>query len=130
MSEDNVEVVRRLFELYASGGMEPTLEVMDEDIVIVIPPDVSAEPDTYRGHEGVRRYFAGFEGMLEDVRYEAFEVIPEGEHVLARARLAGRGVSSGLDVELQTVVVHTVSGGKVTHIRPYTDLEAAREALG
>ena len=94
MSDRNVEVVRRLFELYASGGLEAVLEVMDEDIEIVIPPDVSAEPDTYHGHEGARRYFAGFEGMLEDVRYEFFELIPEGEHVLARARLAGRGVSS------------------------------------
>jgi ketosteroid isomerase-like protein len=129
MSEDNVEVVRRLFELYASGGMEPTLEVMDEDIVIVIPADVSAEPDTYRGHEGARRYFAGFEGMLEDIRYEMFELLVEGDHVLARSRLAGRGVSSGLEVELQTVVVHTVEGGKITRIVPYTDLESARDAL-
>ena len=129
MSEANVEVVRRLFELYASGGIEPTLELMDEDIVIVIPPEMSAEPDTYRGHEGVRRYFAGFEGMLEDVRYEALELIPEGKYVLARARLAGRGVSSGLEVDLQTVVAHTLEGGKVTRIEPYTDLESAKEAL-
>ena len=130
MSEGNVDVVRRLFEQYASGGVEGALEVMDEDIVIVIPPEVSAEPDTYRGHEGARRYFAGFEGMLEDVRYEMFELIPEGPHVLARARLAGRGVSSGLEVELQTFVVHTVKGGKLTRIVPYPDLESAREALG
>ena len=130
MSEGDVEVVRQLFELFASGGMEAALEVMDEDIEIVIRPDVSAEPDTYRGHEGARRYFAGFEGMLEDVRYEAFELIPEGRHVLARARLAGRGVSSGLEVELQTGVVHTVEDGKITRIVPYPDLESAREALG
>ena len=130
MSEGNLDVVRRLFEQYASGGVEGALEVMDEDIVIVIPPEVSAEPDTYRGHEGARRYFAGFEGMLEDVRYEAFELIPEGRHVLARARLAGRGVSSGLEVELQTGVVHTVEDGKITRIVPYPDLESAREALG
>jgi len=129
MSEANVEVVRRLFELYASGGIEPTLELMDEDIVIVIPPEMSAEPDTYRGHEGVRRYFAGFEGMLEDVRYEALELIPEGKYVLARARLAGRGVSSGLEVDLQTVVAHTLEGGKLTRIEPYTDLESAKDAL-
>jgi ketosteroid isomerase-like protein len=129
MSEDNVAVVRRLFELYADGGIEPTLEVMDEDIVIVVPPDMSAEPDTYRGHEGVRRYFAGFEGMLEDVRYEAFELVPEGEHVLAHARLAGRGVSSGLEVELKTVVLHTVEGGKITRIVPFADMESARESL-
>ncbi len=130
MSEADVEVVRRLFELYASGGVEAVLEVMDEDIEIVIPPDVSAEPDTYLGHEGARRYFAGFQGMLEDVRYEAFELIPEGDHVLARARLAGRGASSGLEVGLDTVVVHTVEGGKITRIVPYQDLESAREALG
>jgi ketosteroid isomerase-like protein len=129
MSEGNIEVVRRLFELYGSGGVEAAIEVMDEQIVIVIPPDVSAEPDSYHGHEGVRRYFAGFDGMLEDVRYEAFELIPEGEHVLARARLAGRGVSSGLEVALETVVVHTVEGGKVTRIEPYTDLDSARESL-
>jgi ketosteroid isomerase-like protein len=129
MNEANVEVVGRLFELYASGGIEAALEVMDEDIVIVIPADVSAEPDTYRGHEGARRYFAGFEGMLEDIRYEMFELLPEGDHVLARSRLAGRGVSSGLEVELQTVVAHTVEGGKITRIVPYTDLESARDAL-
>lgn len=130
MSDRNVEVVRRLFELYASGGLEAVLEVMDEDIEIVIPPDVSAEPDTYHGHEGARRYFAGFEGMLDDVRYEFFELIPEGEHVLARARLAGRGVSSGLEVELGTFVVHTVVDGKVTRVVPYADLESARQSLG
>ena len=49
--------------------------------------------------------------------------------MLARARLAGRGASSGLEVELQTGVVHTVAGGKVTRIVPYPDLESAREAL-
>ncbi len=125
----NVEVVRRLFELYASGGLEAALEVMDEQIVIAIPPEMSAEPDTYRGHEGARRYFAGFDGMLEDVRYDAFELKPEGEHVLAHARLAGRGVSSGLEVELATVVVHTVVDGKVTSITPYADLESARRSL-
>jgi ketosteroid isomerase-like protein len=130
MSESNVEVVRRLFDLYASGGIEAVLEVMDEQIVIVIPPDMSAEPDSYHGHEGVRRYFAGFEGMLEDVRYEAVELIPEGEYVLARAHLAGRGVSSGLEVALETVVAHTVVDGKVTRIVPYLDLESARRALG
>jgi ketosteroid isomerase-like protein len=125
----NVEVVRRLFELYASGGLEAALEVMDEQIVIVIPPDLSTEPDTYHGHEGARRYFAGFDGMLDDIRYDAFELTPEGKHVLAHARLRGRGVSSGLEVELETVAVHTVVDGKVTSIVPHADLESARRSL-
>jgi ketosteroid isomerase-like protein len=129
MSEPNVEVVRRLFELYATGGMEAALEVMDEEIEIVIPPDLSAEPDSYHGHDGARRYFAGFDGMLEDVRYEALELIPEGGYVLVRARLGGRGVSSGLEVDLESVVAHTVQDGKITRIVPYRDLESARQGL-
>ena len=129
MSQSNVEVVRRLFELYASGGVEAALEVLDEQLVIVIPPNMSAEPDSYHGHEGARRYFAGFDGMLEDVSYEALELMPEREHVLVRARLGGRGASSGLEVSLETVVAHTVVDGKITRIVPYTDLESARGAL-
>jgi ketosteroid isomerase-like protein len=124
-----VEVVRRLFELYASGGMEAALEVLDEELVIVIPPEMSAEPDSYHGHDGARRYFAGFDGMIEELSYEALELMPEGDHVLVRARLGGRGASSGLEVDLESVVVHTVEDGKVTRIEPYTDLESARRAL-
>jgi ketosteroid isomerase-like protein len=129
MTASNVEVVKRLFESFAEGGIEPALAVLSEDVVIEIPPDLSAEPDNYHGHDGVRRYFAGFDGMIEEVRYEALELIPAGEHVLTKIRLAGRGVSSGLEVDLEAVVVHKVVDGKIARITPYADLESARESL-
>jgi ketosteroid isomerase-like protein len=124
----NLEIVRRLFERFAEGGIEAALPGMDEELVIEIPPDMSAEPDTYHGHEGARRYFAGFDGMLEDVRYEAIELIPAGDRVIAHARMGGRGVSSGLDVDIEAFVVHELSGGKVTRLRPYPDMDSARAA--
>jgi ketosteroid isomerase-like protein len=130
MSDSNVEVVRRLFELYASGGLEAALEVMDEQIVIVIPAEMSAEPDSYHGHDGARRYFAGFDGMLEDLRYEALELTAAGDLVLAHIRLSGRGVSSGVGVELEAYVIHELADGKIVRIRPYADLESAQAALG
>ena len=129
VTESNVEIVRRSFDLYAEAGIEPVLEVFDEDVVIEIPADMSAEPDTYHGHDGVRRYFAGFDGMIEDVRYEATELIAAGDRVLAIAHMSGRGVSSGLDVGLDAFVVHELADGKVVRIRPYPDLESARAAL-
>jgi ketosteroid isomerase-like protein len=127
-THSNLEVVRRLFDRFAEDGIEPALDGMDEEVVIEIPPDLSAEPDTYRGHEGARRYFAGFDGMLEDVGYEAIELIPAGERVIAHIRLSGRGVTSGLDVDLEAFVVHELAGGKVTRMRPYSDLDAAKAA--
>ncbi len=129
VTESNLEIVRRLFDLYAGAGIEPVLEVFDEDVVIEIPADMSAEPDTYHGHDGVRRYFAGFDGMIEDVRYEATELIAAGDRVLALAHMSGRGVSSGVDVGLDAFVVHELADGKVVRVRPYPDLESARAAL-
>ena len=121
MSDSNVDVVRRLFEHYAErrrGGRRSRCGT--RDIVIVIPPELSAEPDTYRGHEGVRRYFAGFEGMLEDVRYEVFELIPEGDDSCSRTSASrGRGVSSGLEVDIGGRSSCTRSArGKIARIRP------------
>jgi ketosteroid isomerase-like protein len=129
VADSNIDVVRRLFGDYADGGVEAVLQAADESIVIEIPPELSAEPDTYRGHDGVRRYFAGFEGMIEDVRYEALELTAVGEDVvLAHIRLSGRGLSSGLDVDMEAFVVHELAGGRITRIRVYADLESARRA--
>ena len=128
MSESNVEMVRALFGRFAEGGIEAILDLFHEDLLIEIPPDMSAEPDTYRGRDGARRYFQGFEGMIEDVRYEAREVIPIGDRVLACARMSGRGVTSGLDVELDAFVVHEFEDGLIKRMRPYPDVGSARAA--
>lgn len=129
MADSNVEVVRLLFERFAEGGIERALEGLSEELVIEIPPEMSAEPDTYHGHEGARRYFDGFDGMIEDLRYEALELIPVGDDVLAHVRLSGRGASSGLDVALEPYVMHELADGKIVRIRPYPDREAVDRAL-
>ena len=129
VSEPNVEVVRRMFDLFAEGGIEPSLDVIDPDVVIEIPPELSAEPDVYHGHDGVRRYFDGFEGMISELRYEPLELTPVGDAVVAHVRLTGRGASSGLDVGLEPYVVHELAGGKIVRIRPYADRESALAAV-
>jgi ketosteroid isomerase-like protein len=126
-----VDLVQRLFDLFNEyAEIEPALEVMHQDVVIDIPPNMSAEPDTYRGHAGVRRYFQGFEGMLDEVRYEAVEITPVGDVVIAQARMSGRGASSGLDVGLDSFVVHEFADGKIVRMTPYPDFDSAQAAVG
>ena len=78
----------------------------------------------------MRRYFDGFRGMLEDIRYEALELTQVGDAVLAHVRLTGRGMSSGLEVGLEPYVLHEMAGGKIVRIRPYPDRESAEADLG
>ena len=129
MAESSVDLVRRLLELFNSGDREAMLEYISEDFVAVVPPSLSAEPDTYEGHAGVLRYLDAFEGMLEDVRFEPLEFHPQGDVVIVDMLLKGRGVTSGIDVAQRTAAVHWTADGRVERIEPYPDLEAAREEL-
>jgi ketosteroid isomerase-like protein len=128
VTRPNVETVRTLFEGYEREGIDGVLDTMDENVLIEIPADLSAEPDDYRGHDGVRRYFAGFDGMIDDVRYEPIELIPVGDAVIAHIRLSGRGSSSGVDVDLEAFVLHELANSRIVRMRPYADLDSAMKA--
>lgn len=130
MSESSLETVRLLFERFEPDRVESALELISEDFVAEVPGSMSAEPDTYVGHDGARRYFAGFDGLLEDVRFEPIEIVEEGDAVIVWLRLTGRGAASGIEVEQHAAVVTRVEGGKVTRMDPHPDMDAARKALG
>jgi ketosteroid isomerase-like protein len=130
MAESSLEVVRRLFEVLANGDVDAALELISDDFVAVVPPSLSAEPDTYEGHDGVRRYFAAFEGQLDDVRFEALGMIEYGDRVLVSLRMAGRGATSGIEVDQEAVAVHELRDGKIVRIEAHPDLESARRAAG
>jgi ketosteroid isomerase-like protein len=129
VAEPNVEVVRELYERVNGDDPESIYELLAEDLRAEVPPSLSAEPDVYEGHAGVRRYMDGFEGHLDDVRFELLELLPEGDRVIADLVVKGRGTASGVPVEQRTAVVHTIAEGKVARMDVHTDVEAARASL-
>jgi ketosteroid isomerase-like protein len=129
MGESDVDVVRQMFERFGGSGLESALELIAENASFEVPGDMSAEPDVYEGHEGARRYFAAFDGLIEDVRFEALEVEDAGEALIVWIRLSGRGAVSGIDVEQNAAVIVWLEDGKVVRMRPHPDMDAAREAL-
>jgi len=129
MSAADVEIVKQLLERMSGGGVDFALELVSEDFSVEIPSELSAEPDTYEGHAGARRYFEGFDGLIDDVRFEPREFFDEGEAVLVWLTLSGRGAASGIEVEQYAAVAVWLEGGKVVRMQPFADLESAREAL-
>jgi ketosteroid isomerase-like protein len=123
----SVEVLERMFEAFRAGGVERALEFIHPEFEAVVGPDLSAEPDVYRGHDGVRRYFASFEG-IDDVRMTPLEYIPDGERVLVETVVTGRGASSGIEVEQHVVQAWRFRDGKAVRVDAFADLQSAREA--
>jgi ketosteroid isomerase-like protein len=129
MADPKVELVRELFERINGDDPDLAYELLSEDFVAEVPPSVSAEPDTYEGHAGVRRYMDAFEGLIDDVRFEPVEFHLEGERVIVDLFLKGRGAASGIEVEQRAAVMHWVSAGKVTRMKVFPSVEAARASL-
>lgn len=129
MAEPNVEVVLELYERINGEDPASIYELLSEDFRAEVPPSLSAEPDVYEGHAGVRRYMDGFQGHLDDVQFEVLGIHLEGEEVIVDVRIKGRGSASGIPVEQRSAVVHWVAGGKVTRMDVHTDVEVARASL-
>jgi ketosteroid isomerase-like protein len=125
----DVDLVRELFRRFGHEGLESALELISEDAVFEVPGSMSAEPDVYEGHDGARRYFAGFEGLLDDVRFEPLSFEESNGAVTMWIRFSGRGATSGIEVEQYAAVNVWVSDGKMVRMHPHPDMETAREAL-
>jgi ketosteroid isomerase-like protein len=129
VADPNVEVVRELYERINGDDPGSIYELLSTDFRAVVPPSLSAEPDVYEGHAGVRRYMDAFQGHLDDVRFEVLGIHLEGEQLIVDMTIKGRGATSGIPVEQRSAVVHWVAGGKVTRMDVHPDLEVARASL-
>jgi ketosteroid isomerase-like protein len=130
MTDSPSAVVRRFFERYERVGIEGVIEGVAPGAALEVLPDTSAEPDVYEGREGLRRYFAGFDGALEDVRFElvdAQDIAPGA--ALGEVRMSGRAAATGIPVETTAFVVCLVSGGTIERMTAHGSRESALEAL-
>ena len=124
-------MVRSMLATLNESGVEAALDQIHPDFEGVTPPELSPEPDTYRGHEGIRRYFAGFEGVMDEVRWEADELMEApNDRVVAGIRLLTRSVATGLELELPVWQVCTVRDGKVLRIEGFAERADALRAAG
>jgi ketosteroid isomerase-like protein len=130
MSRENVELVRRGLEIFNSGDIERILSFTGADFEIEVPPGLSAEPDTYRGPEGVRRYFRSFDEAMDEVHFQADRFWDAAEAVVVDALVTARGKQTAIPVEQRAAQLWTIRGGRVIRIRAYASLSEALETVG
>ena len=126
MASRNVEVVRGMLEAYARGGADGVIDFIHPDFHGEVPPEVSAEPDSYDGHDGVRRYFDSFYEIVDDLRFDAEELVELGPDVVAaRGLITGQGRESGIPIEMRVPMLMRLRDGKLTGMVGYRDWDEA-----
>ena len=134
MSHENVEIVRRSFEVPNGpdqrDGPEAVFEFLDPGIVWEVRSDLP-DAKTYVGYEGIRGLFLAFREVLDETWYRPLEFIDAGDRVIVPLRWGGRGKASGVEVvEPEEAWVFTLRNGKIVHVKEYATKYAALKAAG
>jgi uncharacterized protein len=127
MSSQNVDLVSAGFEALSEGGVEALLPFIHPQFEVTTPANLAAEPDTYRGHDGVRRYFDSFYDAMDEVRFEPQEFRDAGERVIVAVTLMARGRTTGIETRQEFAMAWSLRDGKAVRVEVYGNLD---EALG
>lgn len=131
MSQEDVELVRRALGLLNRQDLEAVLPFIHPEFEFSTPPAISVEPQTYRGHDGLRLYFEQWADAADRVRVIADELFDApGDAVVASSRLAARGRETGIETELSVGMVWHVHDEQAVGLEIYPTLQEARDAAG
>jgi ketosteroid isomerase-like protein len=131
MSQENVEVVRRLVEALNARDLDTYyVEFFDPEVEYQTSRE---DPDaaTHRGRQAYQRYLEqwleSFDGLHIDVE-EYIDV--DDDRVFTWSRFTGRGRASGAPADWYLAVIFTLRDGKVARAEEYFDRDEALEAAG
>jgi ketosteroid isomerase-like protein len=136
VSEENVAIVRAIYESGAGQSKEAVLAALPEAIPALVHPDAEwveaperVDARTYRGHAGIRESWIRWLEQWGEYRVELERVEDHGDQVFVVAREYGEGSGSGATTDATLYVVLTFREGKISLYREFYDEAAAREAL-
>ena len=130
MSQANLDALSDGLDALNSADLGRILAFIDADFEAVIPAAFSAEPDTYRGHDGVRRYLRSFGDDMYDIRFHPDRFWDAGDAVVVDVRLTAKGKRTAIPVEQRFTQVWTMREGKAVRVRAYASPADALEAVG
>jgi ketosteroid isomerase-like protein len=93
MSEENVASFKRATEATNRRDVEGVLEAVHPEVEwhAALEMLLGREAAVYRGHEGVRELFGGFDDAFAEFHFEYWEIRDLGDRILAIGQIRGRG---------------------------------------
>jgi hypothetical protein len=128
MSQENVEVARRINEASNRGDLTAVLELLDPGFEWWDRVD-DPGATVHRGHDGYSEFIAELNADVVEMQVEMKEIIDAGDYVVADVHVHGRGRASGAPFDEHEVHVLRLRDGKATELREYRSKAEALEAL-
>jgi ketosteroid isomerase-like protein len=125
--DGEIATVRAIYAAFARGDLEAALRHIDEDAEVILPATAAAAGRTapYRGHDGVRQYFADAQRVWEDLEVHADDLRATGTSVVVFGHVTGR--AGGEVLRRRVLWTWKLRDGKAVSLR-VNDIGEARAA--
>ncbi len=112
-----IATVRTVYDAFDREDIEAALECMTPDVVLNLEATgrLAGRHEPYRGHDGVREYFADTRRVWDDLRFAPRSFHPGPDGVVARGDVRGRIGSQQIFAEITWT--WSFRGGLVSGIR-------------
>ena len=130
MSEELVEVVRRIYERWREGDFSAGFDLYDPYVVLVLRPEFP-ESGPHYGRDGIGAYMRGdFLRDFAGATITGEEFLDAGDTVVVRVDQRATGPRSGAPVRMRYYQVWTFRGGSVIRIESIMERRDALDAAG
>jgi ketosteroid isomerase-like protein len=130
MSQENVEIIRRLWLAYVRQDYEASTEALDDAVELSSDPRANMERGLVSGREAVIASIEGFVTSFDDYWCEEpEELIDAGDWVVVVVRSGGRGRTSGVLVSQVWTVAYKLRRGQIVRIEFHPDKREAMTSI-
>jgi ketosteroid isomerase-like protein len=129
MASAHLDLVQALIEAWNRQDDDSALKLLSTDVEL----DASGRvfnPDVYRGVDGLKRFRREIAEPWDRFELDIEELLESGAQVVVYVRSTGRGRASGVEIDVRSAWLVTVSGHKISRLRLYRDREEALRAAG
>ncbi len=129
MSQENVEVVRRIYKAWNEG--DPGLRHIHSAIELQQTSGFLDTGGTFHGHDGVLESAGEVLAGLRELHWTPHDFIPASDgQVVVPFSAHAIGRASKVPVEMRVVHVWTIQDGLAIRMLTFEDLSQALEAVG
>jgi ketosteroid isomerase-like protein len=130
MSQENVEIVRRIYVEWGRGSFREGAELYDPHVLLVVRPEFGPASGVYRGPDEIARYMRDFLAEWDGLVIAGEEFLDAGDSVIVRVDQRATGRESGTPVHAPYFQVWTFRGASVIRIESIPERAEALEAAG
>ena len=130
MSQENVAVVRQMFDAFNRGDVFAVIAAFDENCELDEPPEMPDKPALgFHGHDGIREWMANLREVAR-VRFEPMSFTAGADVIVSELAARGLAQASGVPVEWTTFAVLRLRDGKIVRAQAFLGRDEALEAAG